>query len=50
MLAPEERLGVGFSSDFCYVAAAANLADFAFWRPLRLESSGAALAGSGFAA
>ena len=39
MLEPDERTGLGLSSD-----CAADLADLAFWRPLRLELSGAALA------
>ena len=50
MFEGEERLGVGFSSDFCDVASAADLDCLAFWRPLRLEFSGAVLVASGFAA
>ena len=50
MFEAEERLGVGFSSAFCNVAAAADLEGLAFWRPLRLEFSGAGLEASGFAA
>ena len=50
MFEGEERVGVGVSSDFCEVAAAADLDCLAFWRPLRLEVSGAVLVASGFAA